>query len=447
MSKQYWFTIEAYVHISIKKDSLLLYNTLTGEALEYSGKRERKILHLVKKLQSPGNLRVILLTQDDMEDPAIRQFVNNARKYFMGDLIDTSYSKKKPVQMTPIVNIKKDVKFLKKDASRSVGEDIMTYLTEVFLYIDNRCKQNCGICGSAYKQFSCCTIRKNRNGDMDPMKIRMFMEELKSCSLTSLNILGGDIFTQAKFAELLKILNSNPVQKTFYSHYLNVIKGNEDRNKVKAKLKLLDTGSSSLKILVTFPMKKNILEEVIETIKTVGFNSEFVFIIQSEEECEKAETLVSSYRLDNYDFQPFYNGKNLEFFRQNVFLEKNEILQSKPTLNDIFQNSMVNKLNFGRLTVFPNGDIYANVNAPRLGVLGRDSLYDMLYKEMYQGKNWRKIRKNVMPCKSCTFESLCPPISNYNHAIGRNNLCDIIIKTDKGVTGSGLSSRPGPPSF
>ena len=409
MSKKYWFTIESYVHISIKKDSLLLYNSLTGEALEYSGKPAHKILHLVKKLHSPGNLRVIRLTQDDLEDLVLAQFVNKTRKYFMGDLIDTSYSKRKPVQLAPILNIKKDVNFLKKEATRSVGEDIMTYLTEVFLYINNHCEQKCSVCGTAYKQFSCCTLRRNRKGDMDTVKIKMYLEELKSSSLICLNILGGDIFTHANWAELIEIFNSNPAQKTFYSHYLNVIKGNEDRNKVKAILNRIKTDSSLLKILVTYPIKKDKLKDLLETIKAVELNSKFVFIIQSEDEFEKAETLISSYQLDNHDFQPFYNGKNLEFFRQNVFLDKNEILQAKPTLNDIFQNSVVNKLNFGRLTVFHNGDIYANVNAPRLGVLGRDSLYDILYKEMDHGKSWRRLRKSVTPCKSCTFESLCPP--------------------------------------
>jgi pseudo-rSAM protein len=85
----------------------------------------------------------------------------------------------------------------------------------------------------------------------------------------------------------------------------------------------------------------------------------------------------------------------------------------------------VNPFHFGTLTVLSNGSIYANVNTQRLGSLNGGSLHDVVYKEMYRGKSWRRIRKKVEPCKFCTFDALCPPLSNYEYALGRNNLCHI----------------------
>lgn len=437
MKKQYWFSIETYVHIALKNDSLLLYNTLNGKALEYSGEGEQKILNLVKKMKSTRNMQVIRLTGDDLEDPAIAQFVAAVMESFMGELIDTSHSRKKPVQMIPILTVNNDVKHLKKDASRSVGEGMMPYLTEIFLYIHNGCEHNCGICAGAYKQFPCCTIKKNRNGNMDAKKIQMFLDEIKSSSFCSINILGGDIFAHTEFEKIIEILNSGPVQKTqktLYCHYLNVIKhgiegkGEESSGNIQ-KLNILNARTYTLKIQVTFPLNEEKFRAALETVKAFDLNAKFVFIIESEADYEQAEALATSCRAGNYDFQPFYNGGNLEFFKQNVFPGKDEILESRPSLIDIFQNSAVNKNNFGRLTVFNNGDIYANVNASRLGVLGKDSIYDVLYKEMYRGQSWRRIRKNVGPCKCCTFQSLCPPLSNYNHIIGRNDLCHKTFKT------------------
>lgn len=422
LQKAYWFYIETYVHISIKKDSLLLYNSLNGKALEYSGAPHRKILNLVKRLQSPGNLQVIRLKEKDLQDPIIGQFVRDLRTFFMGDLIDTSCSKGRPVQMMPIVKIQKDVKFLKQETSRSVGEDMIEYLSEIFLYINNECYQCCDMCIAAYKQFPCCTTAINPTGepkqkkDLDLESIKSLFEEFTGSSTANLNVLGGNIFRYSKFKELTKIVNVIPGRKTFYSHYSNVI----DEG---GKLKLLDPNSSLVKILAPSPIDEEKLKIALDIVGNAGLNSKFIFVIQNEAEFEKAETAIVALLIDNYEYQPFYNGKNLMVFEENIFMDKEEILGAKPSLKDIYQNSVVNNLNFGRLTVLNNGHIYANVNASRLGILGKDSLYDVLYKEMYHGKSWRRIRKNLAPCKGCTFQALCPPTSNYSFAIGRNDLC------------------------
>jgi pseudo-rSAM protein len=406
VKKKYWFFIENYVHISIKKGVLLLYNSLNGRALDYSGRQHQKIFSLVKRLQSPKNLQVILLTEKDLQEPVIAEFVLAIRNHFMGDLIDTSFSTGKPVQMMPIINIKENVKRLKKETYRSVGENMKDYLTEIFLYINNGCLQDCKICNGAYKQFPCCATKSQGENEIEILKIKKLFWEIKSSSLVNLNILGGNIFMYSKFKELTGIINHLPAQKIYYAHYLNVTKENN-------QLKFLNPRSSSLKILVPFPVNEEKLKSVLEIVMNTRISSKFVFILQSEEEFEKAENLISSLHINDHEFQPFFNGKNLDFFMEGVFTEKEEILASKPEMKDIYANSVVNSLNFGRLTILSNGHIHANVNASRLGILGKDSIYDILYK----------IRKNVEPCKNCTFCALCPPLSNYSYAIGRNNLC------------------------
>lgn len=419
--EQFWFYIDTYVHISIKKDSLLLYNSLTGKALEYSGESEenRQIMNLVKKMRSPKNLQVILLKKKDLDDPVISQLVADVRRHFMGDLLDASFSYGKPFQPMPILTIRKDVKYQKKEDIRSVGENMMSYLTEVFLYINGDCRQNCHICIGAYKQFPCCTAAKSRNGELDILKIKELFGELAGSALTRLNILGGNIFNHTQLDELLETVNSVPAEKNIHAHYLNVLEAGEQLK----MLKRLKPGTATLKTLVTVPIDEEKLKTVQDMVRECGIQPSFVFIIQDENEFEKAEAVISALNIADCEFQPFYNEADPDFFKENVFTDKEEILESKPELKDIYTNSLVNSLNFGRLTILSNGSIYANVNASRLGVLGRDSIYDVLYKEMFHGKSWRRVRKNVAPCKSCTFEALCPPLTNYTHAVGRNNLC------------------------
>ncbi|MBE9468407.1 MAG: hypothetical protein IMY72_08845 [Bacteroidetes bacterium] len=52
-------------------------------------------------------------------------------------------------------------------------------------------------------------------------------------------------------------------------------------------------------------------------------------------------------------------------------------------------------------------------------------LYDAVYREMNIGKNWFKLRTNTKPCCNCLYNTLCPPISNYEYALGKYNLCNV----------------------
>jgi len=416
--KKYWFYIEPYVFISLKKDSLLFYNSLSGKALEYdiTLDENRGILDIAKKLQSSRNLRVVGLKNRELNDPVISQFIHHIRMDFMGDLIDTAFSAGKPVLMKPSVSISRDVKKLKKSSHRSAGEEIMGYITEMYLYITGRCSQNCSLCPSAFRQFPCCTQTRTSPVELEFPKIESLSDELAGTRIINLNILGGDIFSYSRFDELAQMLNAIPFKKTYYSHYLNIIPGID-------RLKEVNPVNSLLKIPVTFPMDMEKLSAAVEVVKEYRFNPQIIFMISGQKDFDEAEIVVQESGLNKHLYQPWYTGNNLDFFKENVFVTPEDILNSKPRLKAIYRNSSVNSLNFGRLTVLADGSIYSNVNGARLGAAGKDSLYQVVYKEMVRGTAWLRTRKNVEPCKHCTLEALCPPLSDYSYAIGRNDLC------------------------
>jgi pseudo-rSAM protein len=416
----YWFYLENYIHVSIKKNGLLFYNPLTGGLLEYPGNiseaHYQKIRTLVRRLMSPRNLTVIKLTGSELKEPAVSRFVNDTRAAFMADLVPATQSEGKPIQMVPILNIQKHVKNLKKESGLSVGELMMQYLKELSLHINNTCQLACPICTDAYKQFPCCTLKKSRENRLDLSSLETFFTELASSSLEKINILGGNIFSHPEFSGIVDLLNRHPSRKVFHTHYQNLIEGKES-------LKYLQPSSSIVKVLVPPPVDDAALALARDILRNAGIYTIYGFIIQEEHEYEHAEAVTNSLGLDNTEFFPFYNGNNLPFFRENIFMDVEEILALKPQLNNIHQNTEVNNLSFGRLTINADGSIHANQNAPRLGMLGKDSLYDILFKEMKSGKSWRRVRKHLSPCNQCTFVALCPPVSDYNYAIGRNDLC------------------------
>ena len=94
----------------------------------------------------------------------------------------------------------------------------------------------------------------------------------------------------------------------------------------------------------------------------------------------------------------------------------------KHVLHDI--SLEINKNDFGRLTVLPDDKIYANVNHAEIGVMGKDTIASVLYKEMTEGHSWLRIR-DQKPCCDCIYQWLCPSPSNYELAIGKPNLCHV----------------------
>ena len=417
MEKHYWFYIDSYVYISINHYDVLLYNPYTGKFLEY--RNDIPISSLVKKIRSFNNLQVIRLTETDLSDPQIKRFVDAVRDYFLGDLIDVEFSGGKPVLMLSYLKIQKDVKYLKNRKNRSIGEKLLNYLNEITLYITNECSAGCTGCKEAYRQFLCCGRSKAKKQELELDKTIRFLDWLKGLPSLHLNITGGNIFRYSEWEALIQYLSSWSGSKSFIVHYLNL------ENMQTTLTHLASLPSSNLVIPVSFPVEDVKLEKAMKVVLSSGMPFSFLFIIQKEEDIKGAELVLEKYPDLSPGIHPFYNGMNLEFFKDNLFIDRDRIEIARPTLKDIYINSVVNSVYFGKLVVFPDGKICAHANSRQLGFLGRESIYNLLMKEMSSCRSWRKVRRNVKPCRNCIFNCLCPPLSNINRVMRKNNLCDI----------------------
>lgn len=413
--KAFWFTIEHYVHISLKKNSLLLYNTLTGETLEVAN--QPAVVRLVKRMSGGNNMMVTKLTARDLSDQAVARFVNDTRGYFMSEIFEAVPGSRKPVQLQPEVKIHRDVKHLTSFAERSVGEDMMKYLDEISFYINNRCSLDCSHCRDAHKQFPCCTAGK-REKNLDADNIIKLLEAAKTCLLSKVNIMGGNIFSYSQLPKLVDYLKSTQLDADFFIHYKNLPANDKP-------LELVTSEHFSINLLVPAPIDENSLKQAIHTLRQKNIDFTVSFIVESEDHFGEADAVAQKLEIQHPRFHPFYNGDNKEFFETNVYADKEEITGSGVTMKEIRARSALNPLRFGKITVLSSGKIYASLNRPALGTLGTDSLHDVIYCEMEKGKTWRRTRKNVSPCKSCTFQYLCPPLSAYEEVLKRNNLCHL----------------------
>ena len=151
---------------------------------------------------------------------------------------------------------------------------------------------------------------------------------------------------------------------------------------------------------------------------------EYVFEVTSDEDCLQIEELAKQFKIKEYSLKPIYTGANLQFFEHNVFLTKEDILNSSNSIKDIFAHQMMNTNDFGKINIMPNGDIFANLNYPKLGNIDNCDITTIVYKEIHEGQSWLRIREQA-PCCNCLYQWLCPSPSDYEIEIGRYNLCHV----------------------
>lgn len=97
-TSDYWFMIEPYVHINIANGYMLLYNTLDKETIISNNE---KVINLLEELLQDENCGVTILKNEQYRQNDIHSFITNLREKYMGDIIDISLSKGKPIQILP----------------------------------------------------------------------------------------------------------------------------------------------------------------------------------------------------------------------------------------------------------------------------------------------------------------------------------------------------------
>jgi pseudo-rSAM protein len=420
MTAPYWLWIEPYVHISVKGNSALLYNTLSGKKLEYFDQPET--IRLLKKLLRKENLLVVPMKEKERCNPPISNFVEDIKEHFMGDTERVEFSKGKPIQIKPLPNVQSDVKKAMRDPT-SAGKSILTYLSELTIYINDYSigsrEMHNGFSPLLHKQLLFPFVDKKSPGKNLPLEVFIKMiSELSNSGLQLINIIGGNILDYPAFEPLCDFLRSIPQLKRYHLHYIDGINSPEG-------LKIILEDSGRVNLWGTFPLEEATFSQA-ALLARENENLKFTFAIGNESEIGKSEGLVRKHRLKNFSMQPFYNGRNLDFFRECVFIQKEDIAESRPTQREITARMTVNENFFGKLTVKSNGDIYSNLNSPKLGNIYRSLIPDAIYKELYSRKDWLRCRPSVLPCRQCLYHALCPSISNYELILRRNNLCTVL---------------------
>lgn len=393
----YWFTIEPYTYVYIKSSRLLLFNTLDGAIIETE---DEEVIELVKKTLSEENLSVSFFEGKRLLKKNTANFIENLRETFMGDIIDTQYSNHKPIQFVTQANVL-DIDFEKQKSlffSDLSHMNIMPYLDEVTIVING---------GLLHSEFTKQTwLYKETLKTLDFQISLDIVKEigmsLKGSNVTTVNIIGADVTAHSEINEIVSFFKTLPF-KVEYIQYAGV--GKYDY----ATSIILDT-----KQLAKLDFHFN------------NDNVTYLFIVETDGDIEFLQLFVEENGIEHYKVIPYFTNDNLDFFEENVYLNKDDLENEPQKLNDIFAKRFINLNSFGKLFIAVNGDVYSNLFAKPLGTF-KNSFKDIMIKELSsENSAWRNVRK-AAPCCDCIYQWLCPSPSNYEQAIGKSNLCHVCV--------------------
>lgn len=405
-TKKYWFYLEPYAFIFGEGRRFVVYNTLNSAYL-YAPETPL-VLEILASLEDASNGYCLVLKEEQALDPVFHDFAVQVRKSFSGDLIEAESDTSKPFLFKPMLFLNTNIRKAQEGDFAFLGERILENLNEVSLFLPGSCRCACSGCPDYFKQTLHCTcFEKNSLSLADYLSLLL---DLNTSGVNKVHILGGDLSQNSCFNDIYPTLVDCKFKKSYHLYFDHL---------AEACTGWLAEDNSELVISVHPGFDKHKVECQMNLFSS--YPVVWQFIISSDADILEVDTLnlPSSVQIE---MKPFYTGNNLSFFKENVFCSLDDILVDPISRKTIFRRQTLNENFFGKLTIVPSGEVYANVNCKPIGVYPQDSLKKLVFEELVHSTAWFRLR-DKQPCCGCANKYLCPSISNYELVTEKDNFC------------------------
>lgn len=404
--KKFWFYLNANTFLWRDKNFVLVYNSIrfSGFTLPING-----IQQIIESILLPTNMYCVTLDEVQLSDPIVECFVNLVIKNSAGNIIECLVDTNKPVIFYPAVNVKHNFKKYDEKARFRLDDEICNSLSEVTISL---CGTKPKVKAKKYLQF----LYPSDINNILPCEIALnFIIKLRSWPIDKINLVGLNSLNIHNYILILDYLKSNQLKATIFLqfNYLN--------SDIRNFLKTLD--NFNIVLIVEHFSNIKFDNTLLKSVVCDYPNIKYEFIVECQKEFFSAIKIIDSYGIINHSVKPYFNGTNLNFFLKHVYIDPDDLLNQNLNKRQIFAHQTINTFDYGRITLLPNGLIYANVNFPAIGHVN-DNLKEIIFNEHTNGKSWMRTR-SLSPCNECLFQWLCPSPSNYELVIGKPNLCNL----------------------
>lgn len=404
----HWLHLNEDIFVWSKNNSILIYNSKNYKRAIIEG--TEVLEKIVAKLNDIQNLYCIELNENQLADNTVNEFITQIIKIEGGGLKKINKSEPKPINFFPLLNLQSDSERVRSDEGLSDGEHLYTYLHEMTVHLNGKID----VKNEYYKQI---TYPVHTSDNLDIKLFEAFFLNCLTTYINKINFVGTNLFSLTGFSDLLLLAKKSNREITFYLYISEISNYTNFIEMLKA---------DNIKIVLVIDVS-NIQNETEMLVTGLSFgkkvNAKHSFVITSEDEYEQAIEIIERFNISDHKIEPVFNGNNESFFKDLIYLENDDLQAINLCKREIFARQALNTFAFGKLTIMPDGNVYANVNTGSIGTIN-NSIKEILYKEMNTNTAWRVIR-DKKPCSNCIYQWLCPSPSNYEYVIGKPNLCHI----------------------
>ena len=404
----HWFYLESYTFLFYSKNQYVIYNTLNSTYIDCSlyGKTINTVLSI---LHNTNKTYCVGIYEYQLRDSQFTEFIKKIRNTFSGDIIKNIRGIP-PFISKPILRILHHPNNPKTKEYNLLGENALFHLHEVTFYLENQGFDLNPMYKDCYKQFLYPTYTEKQK--LSHAKYLEIIEQLSICQIDKKNIIPATIEKKELFSYLLSLSRQ-------YSIKTQIILPYKKYNKEDLK-QLLINPQFSIMIMVHLPVDYEELNSYINLFNEYNITWSLIASNKNDVIFLSKNNLG---KFTNVDYIPWYTGDNMDFFKEYIYNDFKDIIEQKNTKQHIFRKQILNDNLFGKLTIFPTGEVYSNVNFPTIGNIQDQKLSEIVYSEI---ENYFKpwfFTRDYVSCKNCVNKYLCPSISNYEIVANEYNMC------------------------
>lgn len=404
----HWFYLESYTFLFYSKNQYVIYNTLNSTYIDCSlyGKTINTVLSI---LHNTNKTYCVGIYEYQLRDSQFTEFIKKIRNTFSGDIIKNIRGIP-PFISKPILRILHHPNNPKTKEYNLLGENALFHLHEVTFYLENQGFDLNPMYKDCYKQFLYPTYTEKQK--LSHAKYLEIIELLSICQIDKINIIPATIEKKELFSYLLSLSRQ-------YSIKTQIILPYKKYNKEDLK-QLLINPQFSIMIMVHLPVDYEELNSYINLFNEYNITWSLIASNKNDVIFLSKNNLG---KFTNVDYIPWYTGDNMDFFKEYIYNDFKDIIEQKNTKQHIFRKQILNDNLFGKLTIFPTGEVYSNVNFPTIGNIQDQKLSEIVYSEI---ENYFKpwfFTRDYVSCKNCVNKYLCPSISNYEIVANEYNMC------------------------
>ena len=404
----HWFYLESYTFLFYSKNQYVIYNTLNSTYIDCSlyGKTINTVLSI---LHNTNKTYCVGIYEYQLRDSQFTEFIKKIRNTFSGDIIKNIRGIP-PFISKPILRILHHPNNPKTKEYNLLGENALFHLHEVTFYLENQGFDLNPMYKDCYKQFLYPTYTEKQK--LSHAKYLEIIEQLSICQIDKINIIPATIEKKELFSYLLSLSRQ-------YSIKTQIILPYKKYNKEDLK-QLLTNPQLSIMIMVHLAVDYEELNSYINLFNEYNITWSLIASNKNDVIFLSKNNLG---KFTNVDYIPWYTGDNMDFFKEYIYNDFKDIIEQKNTKQHIFRKQILNDNLFGKLTIFPTGEVYSNVNFPTIGNIQDQKLSEIVYSEI---ENYFKpwfFTRDYVSCKNCVNKYLCPSISNYEIVANEYNMC------------------------